>query len=155
MGKAGLMKTIAGKMREIITTARPGLLEISPESARRKVSPDTWSKQEILGHLIDSTLNNHQRFVRGALNAAESFPAYDQNRWVEIQGYNEMNWADLVDLLVGCNFHLCRMLDRLPEEALNNPCNIGKESPAACGFVIEDYLRHLKLHRGQILDSSA
>lgn len=155
MGKAEVMKTVAEKIREIIIIAQPRLLEISRESARHKVSLDTWSKQEILGHLIDSTLNNHQRFVRGALNVAKNFPTYNQNRWVEIQSYNEMNWEDLVDLLVRCNFHLCRVLDRLPEEALNNPCNIGKESPVALGFVIEDYLRHLNLHMGQILDSLA
>jgi hypothetical protein len=155
MGKAELVKTVSENIRELITIAQPKLLEISLESARHKVSLDTWSKQEILGHLIDSTLNNHQRFVRGALNVAENFPTYNQNRWVEIQGYNEMNWADLVYLLVQCNFHLCRVLDCLPEEALTNPCNIGKESPVALGFVIEDYLRHLKLHMGQILHSMA
>ena len=29
-----------------------------------KPFPDKWSKNEILGHLIDSTANNHQRFIR-------------------------------------------------------------------------------------------
>jgi len=146
------METISAKIREIITLAKPRLLEMPPESGRLKASPDAWSKQEILGHLIDSALNNHQRFVRGALNVAENFPPYNQNRWVEIQGYNEMNWADLVEFWAQCNFHLCRVLDRLPEEALNNPCNIGKDKPVTLGFVIEDYLRHLKLHVGQILE---
>jgi DinB superfamily len=144
------METISTQIREIVAATQPGLLKIPPESASRKANPDVWSKQEILGHLIDSALNNHQRFVRGALNAAENFPPYNQNRWVEIQGYNEMNWADLVDFWTQCNFHLCRMLDRLPEEALNNPCNIGKDQPVTLGFVIEDYLRHLKLHIEQV-----
>jgi len=149
------MKTIAVQIREIITNAQPRLLEISPDSATRKDSPDTWSKQEILGHLVDSALNNHQRCVRGALNVAEHFPPYDQNRWVEVQGYNEGQWEELIDVWVQCNLHLCRMLERLPEEALNNPCNIGKEAPVTLGFVIDDYLRHLNLHLGQILETPA
>jgi hypothetical protein len=149
------MEKASEKICEIIASAKPRLIEISPESACRKLSPDTWSKQEILGHLIDSALNNHQRFVRGALNMAEHFPPYNQNSWVEIQGYNERKWGDLIELWAQCNFHLCQMLDRLPEEALNNPCNIGKETPVTLGFVMEDYLRHLNMHLGQILETSA
>ena len=149
------MKTASEKIREIITLSKPKLLEISPESACRKVSLDTWSKQEILGHLIDSALNNHQRIVRGVLNVAEHFPPYEQNRWVEMQGYNQRQWGDLIELWAQCNFHLSWALDRLPEEAVNNPCNIGKETPVTLGFVIEDYLRHLNLHLGQILETTA
>jgi hypothetical protein len=53
------------------------------------------------------------------------------------------------------NLHLCRMLDRLPAEALSNPCNIGKEAPVTLSFVVEDYLRHLAMHLGQILETTA
>ncbi len=148
------MKKVSEKIREIIILSKPRLIEISPEFACRKVSLDSWSKQEILGHLIDSALNNHQRVVRGALNGAEHFPPYDQNRWVEMQGYNERQWEDLIELWAQCNFHLCWALDRLPEGALANPCNIGKEVPVSLGFVIDDYLRHLNLHLGQILEAA-
>jgi hypothetical protein len=149
------MKTISEKILEIVTSARPRLLAIAPESARRKERAEDWSKQEILGHLVDSALNNHQRVVRGALNAAANFPPYEQNRWVEVQGYNERDWKELVKLWAQCNLHLCRMLDRLPEAALSNPCNIGKEAPVALGFVVEDYLRHLNMHLSQILETPA
>jgi len=146
------MKEISEKIYEIVAAAQPGLLGISPEIGCQKMDRDTWSKQEILGHLIDSALNNHQRFVRGAQDAAKDFPTYNQNRWVEVQGYNAMNWVDLVDLFTQYNFHLCRVIDVLPNEALDNLCNIGKEAPVTLGFVIEDYLRHLKLHLEQILE---
>jgi hypothetical protein len=89
--------------------------------------------------------------VRGALNGAGQFPVYEQTRWVEIQGYNERDWADMVEFWMQCNLHLCQMLDRLPGEALNNPCNIGKENPVTLEFVIVDYLRHLNMHLEQIL----
>ena len=145
------MKTVSYKIREIVSSARPELLKISPEIARKKKNPEAWSKQEILGHLIDSAANNHQRFVRGAQNAAGDFPTYNQNRWVEIQRYNEMNWVDLVELFSQINLHICRVIDFLPQEALNNPCNIGKEDPVTIKFVIKDYLRHLEHHIEQIL----
>ena len=145
------METISEKIREVIATATPKLMGISPEIVSQKADPGAWSKQELLGHLIDSALNNHQRFVRGAQNTAGDFPAYDQNRWVEVQGYNKMNWLDLVDLFSKYNLHLCRVIDYLPPATLNNPCNMGKENPVTLEFVIVDYLRHLKLHLEQIL----
>jgi len=148
------MNAISEKIRAVVTAAKPRLLQISPESVSHKVSPEDWSKQEILGHLIDSALNNHQRFVRGALNTAMDFPPYNQNQWVAIQGYNKGQWEDLVDLWAQVNFHLCRMLEHMPEGALDNACNIGKETQVTLGFVIQDYLRHLNMHLEQILGPS-
>ena len=148
------MNAVSVRIRETVVAAQPRLLKISPESVVVKETPEEWSKQEILGHLIDSALNNHQRFVRGALNEAGDFPPYDQNRWVAIQGYNAGRWEDLVDLWAQVNLHLCRILERMPEAALDNACNIGKETPVALGFMIQDYLRHLNMHLEQILGPS-
>lgn len=149
------MHTISKKIYEIITTVRPRLLEISSDLASKKGRSDLWSKKEILGHLIDSTANNHQRIVRGGQNMAGDFPVYNQNRWVEVQHYQEMNWQDLIELFFQYNLHLCRVIDFLPQEALSNSCNIGKENPVTLEFVITDYLRHLGLHLGDILSPDA
>src|SRR3989304_6658487 len=92
------MKTTSEQIRELILASKPKLLNIPPDIASKKLSPDVWSKKEILGHLIDSASNNHQRFVRAAQNIASDFPTYNQNRWVAVQRYNEANWSDLVEL---------------------------------------------------------
>jgi hypothetical protein len=145
------MKEIAEKIRRLIAAAQPELLKISPETAGEKPGPAAWSKKEIIGHLIDSAANNHQRFVRAAQNLAADFPPYNQDRWVEIQGYDTMSWPDLVEFFCLYNRHLCRVLDVLPEEVLSNPCNIGKENPVTLEFVIKDYFRHLQHHIEKIL----
>ncbi len=144
--------SISEKIRETISAAKPELLKISPEIAAKKSGPGSWSKKEILGHLIDSASNNHQRFVRGAQNAAMDFPVYKQDPWVEVQHYNEMNWSNLIELFYQYNYHISYVIDFLPAESLNNLCNIGKENPAILKFVIEDYLRHLKHHLDKILE---
>ena len=142
---------ISERIREVINSSKPELLKIAPEVAGKKENPKKWSKKEILGHLIDSASNNHQRFVRGAQNIAGDFPVYNQERWVEIQHYNEMDWSDLVEYFYQYNLHISKLIDFLPDDVLDNPCNIGKENPVTLKFVIEDYLRHLKHHIEQIL----
>ena len=54
------------KRLEYLCDVIPQLLAtIDAQSFSLKSNPDKWSKKEIIGHLIDSATNNHQRFVRG------------------------------------------------------------------------------------------
>jgi hypothetical protein len=145
------MNPTADCIRETINAARPLLESITSEAARLKTDPAAWSKQEILGHLIDSAYNNHQRLVRGAYNAAMDFPPYQQENWVALQVYNERDWHELITLFVAANAHLCAMLDRLTDEQLAHPCNIGRPEPVTLRFVADDYPRHLKMHLADIL----
>jgi hypothetical protein len=120
------MKEIADEIRTIVAALTGPLSAMAADRVTFKENPDKWSKKEILGHLIDSAANNHHRFVRGGCNAAEDFPAYNQNDWVRIQKYNESEWTDLITLWSAYNLHLCDIIDRLPGEAMAAPCNIGK-----------------------------
>jgi hypothetical protein len=143
---------VSREISQAIDAARPRLVAIEAAVASAKPSPDDWSRKEILGHLIDSAANNHQRVVRGARNAAADFPPYDRVAWVEVQRYQEASWPDLVELFCQVNRHLCRAIEGLPPEALANPCDIGKDAPVTLEFVVTDYLRHLKMHLGDILE---
>jgi hypothetical protein len=145
------MNPTAEIIRDAVNSARPRLEAIAPETARLKPTPAEWSKQEILGHLIDSAYNNHQRMVRGAYNAAMEFPPYKQESWVQLQMYNERGWHELINLWVAVNLHLCAMIDRLTDEQLDHPCNIGRAEPVTLRFVVDDYPRHMNMHLTDIL----
>jgi hypothetical protein len=145
------MKDIARQLQSIIETVEPQLSRMNPDELGFKPGPLEWSKKEILGHLIDSAANNHQRFVRAVNKVAVEFPAYDQNEWVRIQRHNERPWASLVALWSAYNIHLSHVIECIPEDAESSPCNIGRENPAPLSFVIKDYLRHLRHHLKDIL----
>lgn len=145
------MNPTAEIIRAAVTAARPHLEAITPETARLKSAPNEWSKQEILGHLIDSAYNNHQRLVRGAYNAAMDFPPYKQESWVALQVYNERDWHELITLWTAVNAHLCAMIEQLTDAQLENPCNIGRAEPVTLRFVVNDYPRHLNMHLADIL----
>ena len=146
------MNSTALKIREIIASAKKDLTRITPESASQRFNSSAWSKKEILGHLIDSASNNHQRFVRAAQNAASDFPPYDQDKWVAIQSYNELNWFELINLFVFYNIHLSHIIEYFSPDVLNNICNIGKDKPETLEYVIDDYVSHLEHHLEKILE---
>lgn len=146
------METIAKQIKETVLAAKNNLEKISEDSSGYKEAPNKWSKKEILGHLIDSALNNHQRFVRAAYDAAGDFPGYNQDLWVAIQHYNERSWNDLIELFTISNIHLCNTLNHFPEDGLQNKCNFGRHGIVPIEFVAEDYLRHLKHHIEKIIN---
>jgi len=144
------MKAVSDKLRSIVIDSIPRLKNLDEKTVTEKESGNRWSKKEIMGHLIDSASNNHQRIVRAFYNAAGTFPAYDQNAWVRVQRYNEMPWEHLVGFWSLYNDHLGMIIANIPQGAMNTPCNIGKDEPVPLEFVVTDYLRHLQHHLAQL-----
>ena len=56
----------ATRLHHAVDLATPRLLALPAETATHRTAPGRWSPIEILGHLMDSASNNHQRFVRAA-----------------------------------------------------------------------------------------
>jgi len=137
---------IAQRLRTAVNRAQAHLVKMDPDQVARKETPTGWSKKEILGHLIDSAANNHQRFVRACHDGAADFPTYDQNQWVQTQHHNEANWHALIELWAAYNRHLSHVIEHLPQKAMDTSCNIGKEMSVTLEFMVEDYVRHLRHH---------
>jgi hypothetical protein len=112
--------------------------------------PGGWSRKQVLGHLIDSASNNHQRFVRAAQQESLDFPAYDQEGNVRVQEPQEADWPLLVTLWAAYNRYLAHIIARLPASKLGTVCRIGTGKPVTLGFVATDYLTHLVHHLSQI-----
>ncbi|HXD17115.1 MAG TPA: DinB family protein [Vicinamibacterales bacterium] len=140
----------AAELRRVASGFSKELLAADPAAAAKRPGPTTWSPKEVLGHLIDSAANNHQRFVRAQQGNALTLPGYEQNHWVASQGYQEADWPHLVTLWTHFNLHLADVMDRIPPAAYPVRCAIGGDEPVTLEFVVVDYLRHLRHHMGQI-----
>lgn len=145
---------VANDLSVLVRETIPRLQAIGePESLTR--GPGTWLRKEILGHLIDSAVNNHQRFVRTQMSGELSFPDYDGDSWVAVQGYRERHWRALVSLWAELNAHLVHVISRIPPDRLGTPCRIGPSQPVTLEFIVRDYVKHLRHHLEQILDPEA
>ena len=112
-----------------VEAAVPKLRAISESRAEQPRAPGKWSPKQVIGHLIDSAANNHQRFVRAQEGESYTGPGYTQDHWVAVQGYQEASWDDLVALWRAYNRHLARVIERIPDAKRGTICTIGSDAP--------------------------
>ena len=134
-----------------VAEVKPLLLKLTNADTSKRPSPGKWSKKEILGHLLDSASNNHQRFVRAAIQGSLTFPGYPQDKLVDLQSFREMDWGFVVEFWTSYNRFLAHVLTCLPAKAAKIECVIGDYKPATLGWIAEDYVAHLKHHLNQIV----
>ena len=140
----------ASELRDIASSFSKELMAADARAAARRPVPTTWSPKEVLGHLIDSAANNHQRFVRAQETDRLILPGYEQNHWVSSQGYQDADWAHLVTLWMHLNLHLADVIARIPPDKYNVACVIDGSQPLTLEALVIDYLRHVEHHVAQI-----
>jgi hypothetical protein len=126
------------------------LRSIDDATASKRPAPDKWSNKEILGHLIDSAANNHQRFIRLQLGASIDLPGYDGDEWVRIQRYRELPWEDIIDLWRMYNTQLASVIRNVDSASLKHVWHMPDGKDADLEFIMSDYVLHLRHHLEQI-----
>ncbi|HEU5258457.1 MAG TPA: DinB family protein [Vicinamibacterales bacterium] len=140
---------VSSELRTMAASFSKELLVAGSDVAARRPA-GSWSPKEVLGHLIDSAANNHQRFVRAQQAEALTFPGYEQNQWVSSQGYQDADWAHLVALWTHLNLHLANVIERIPPSKYSAPCTIGGDAAVPLEAIVIGYRNHLHHHIAQI-----
>ena len=146
-----MLTELAGSLETHILRVEPALRAISDGAASRPISAGGgWSAKQILGHLIDSASNNHQRFVRAQQVRTLKLAGYEQDFWVDAQGYRERPWAELVTLWAAYNRHLAHVIRRIDPATLTHMIELSPDEQYDLRFFVVDYERHLLHHLKQI-----
>jgi hypothetical protein len=144
------MRELSEELVRVVESGEAILRQVSEVESNRPALKGGWSRKQVLGHLIDSASNNHQRFVRATLQNSLDFPGYDQDGFVRVQRVEKASWPLLVTLWANYNRYLAHVIANLPASKLNTPCRIGSDEPVTLQFLAEDYLKHLLHHLVQI-----
>jgi hypothetical protein len=138
------------RFQAALARAEQSLPQQSERWANTPYAPEKWTRKQVLGHLIDSAANNHQRFVRGQLEGQIPFWGYAQEDWVSVQHYSERRWVDVFAMWNVYNQHLLFVMQNIAEldAAILERKFAGQTF--TFGEVVRDYIRHLEHHLEQI-----
>lgn len=113
------------------------------------------SIRQIVGHMVDSATNNIHRVVH--LHYQDSpviYPDYanlgNNDRWIEIQNYQQENWTELILLWAAINRHMVHLIRQIDESRLNHVWISALKERITLMEMILDYPRHFNLHLNEI-----
>ena len=116
-----------------------------------KIDVNKWSKKEILGHLIDSAINNLQRFTEIQYSEKPyKIRPYNQDSLVKYNDYQNKNNQDLFDLWLHLNRHILEIIKNQTDKTLDYQLILPNGTLTNLQFLIEDYIDHLFYHVSQI-----
>lgn len=144
------MKHSAQALQDILQEWLPYLQGLTEEQASHSSAPEVWSPKQLLGHLIDSSVNNYARFVRAASQDGLSLPGYDQNVWVRLGGWRDRPWAEILALWQAYQTQVAYLIERLPPQSLRHELRVGGGESVTLRFLTEDYVAHQLHHLAQI-----
>lgn len=158
--------TIINNIVEIINREEPILRALSEEVITTRFNHQHRSIKMLIGHLIDSASNNHQRMVRlqYAPRCGHSmpntemgmlvFPDYTQDNdlWLQLQDYQHEDWETLLSLWKYYNLHICQVISSVDETKLQNHWIDYEGNRITLHDMIIGYTKHLNLHLGQIYE---
>ena len=140
-----LIKELLDLIEEFYTTCN----SVKKDLTTINISDDKWSLNQIIGHLIDSASNNHQRFVRLQLQTDIDFPDYNKDQWLDVQKYNNSNFNELVNLFYYYNKLILNIIKFVNKNTLNHKWKInwidGKDSITLEELIVH-YISHMKGH---------
>jgi len=129
------------------------LKQFSSEELLKRSAPGKWSKQEILGHLVDSAINNLKRFTEiQFLPQPYTIISYQQKELVIVNNYQDLPLQHLLDLWQSLNRQIVFVVKVIPEDKLNYPVDPQYENKEmkTLGWIICDYVAHMEHHFSQI-----
>ena len=136
---------LSERLASVLRDAMPWLVTISEAEASVPEREGKWNAKEVIGHLIDSAVNNLGRIVRLQIEPGQSLPGYEQMAWVRLQHYAEREWPQVLALWFALNEHVAWTIGHVEKARLANRGVVAGE-PLTLGFLIEDYVAHMEHH---------
>ena len=119
-----------------------------------KLSEEKWTLKEMVGHLIDSASNNHQRFIRLQIEKEIKFPEYDPKQWKDFSKIYDFEFIELINLWKSYNHFLLHLIKNIDAKDYNNKW-VKEDKEITLKFIVEDYFGqhmdwHIELYKSRI-----
>ena len=147
-----MIETI-NKLDELLLKTKEYISKSSDTELSFKANPEKWSKKEIIGHLIDSGINNTLRFT-AVLIEKEPYRIrpMKQVELVKVNDYQNSDIKELLVLLLSINIRIKKLMHLQDTQTLATRIELyTKGNMSDLRYLMEDYVEHFEHHVNQIL----
>jgi hypothetical protein len=138
-------------LENYIQQAPEYFIRITTHELLTKPAPDKWSKQEILGHLTDSALNNLKRFTESQfLPQPYQVIRYQQDEVVAANGYQRLTLEHILTLWKALNRQIVYVMKNIPEDKLHYTIITPSGESKTLEWLMIDYVEHMQHHWRQV-----
>ena len=146
------MKETTNKLEQLLKNGLEYFSQSSELDLKRKPSAEKWSKKEILGHLIDSGINNLQRFTEIQFkDKPYKVRTYHQDELVKANNYQNSEIKEILEFWLTINKRIKHLIEEQSEKTLNFKIELSDGTYSDLRFLIHDYVDHLEHHLNQII----
>ena len=146
------MTETINKLEQLLKEGLEYLTQASELELSRKEFAGKWSKKEILGHLVDSGINNLQRFTEIQFeNKPYRIRKYNQDELVKANDYQNSENKEIAEFWNLINNRILDLIKKQTEETLNFQIELQEGKFSDLRFLINDYVEHLEHHLKQIM----
>lgn len=146
------LQNIALEIRRISFEWEERLRDLPEDTIIVRLNRQGRNIKNLIGHLIDSASNNHQRMVRLQYTSNLQFPgfSFENEVWISIQKHQEEDWFEMLQLWKYYNLHIAHIISHMDQSWLSNEWSDGTSDPVSLRDIIFDYLAHLTMHLNEI-----
>ncbi|UGU18258.1 DinB family protein [Sinomicrobium kalidii] len=147
------MEEVISRLENQLKRAEAFLATASPEKLEYKPSEHKWSGKEILGHLVDSGVNNLQRFteIQYPNNGIYRVRGYDQDELVKANNYQDARVEEILGLWMAVNTRILSIMKQQTGHMLSRKVIFENGEQADLRFLMKDYADHTEHHLKQIM----
>jgi len=145
------MSDLKQRLLETMSSVKDELEKMTEEEAAIKSNPSRWSRKEILGHLIDSAINNLQRFTEVQFQPKPyHIRRYDQDALVLANDYQHSNFRDITRFWWAINQRIATLMGDQSEDTLKFDIKTTDDKLVDLNYLMSDYIDHMHHHLRQI-----
>lgn len=143
------------KLQKILKGFAKKRKTLTQQDWTHKSSSESWSKQEIMGHLIDSAMHNLRRFIAAHyIEMPFAIAEYEHQSLVIANHYQELSIDHISNLWCSLNQQIIEVFNRLSEEQLaDEVINPDEFKYLSIQQLFEEYLTDTEEHLAQIFEN--
>ena len=140
------------ELRRLVIKWEEKLIDLPDESLLERRNRQGRNIKQIIGHMIDSASNNHQRIVRLQYTPRLVFPDYTESNdmWISLQAYDQEDWKEMLQLWKFYNFHIAHIVRHTDKTKLHQVWTARNQDPVSLKDIILNYMAHFMLHIHEI-----